>query len=73
MEDCTPDLFFERYREILSEEQLQSWRGFRSRLEQYYDKMPRHPEPAQVLDDPERELVRQAARSFTLAFMGTPT
>lgn len=71
MEDCTPDLFFERYREILDDAQLQSWCELRSRLMQYYDRMPLHSEPDQVLNDPAWEVVRQAAGSFVLAFTGT--
>lgn len=68
MEDCTADLFFETYGATLTEEQMQSWRDLKTRLTSYYDKMSLYPDPAQVLTDPEWELVRQAARSFLLVF-----
>lgn len=70
MEDCTPDLFFKTYGEGLSKEQLQCWSDLKSRLRSYYDRMPLYPEPAEVLDDPEWDLVRQAAAKFVLAFNG---
>ena len=68
MEDCTADLFFETYGATLTEEQMQCWRDLKTRLTSYYDKMPLYPDPAQVLTDPEWELVRQAARRFLHVF-----
>ena len=68
MEDCTPDLFFETYGKTQTEEQMRCWRDLKTRLTSYYDKMSLYPDPAQVLTDPEWELVRQAARSFLQVF-----
>jgi len=70
MEDCTPDLFFETYGQTLTEEQTQCWGDLQSRLTSYYDRMSLYPDPAQVLTDPEWELVRQAAGRFVRAFNG---
>jgi hypothetical protein len=68
MEDSTPDLFFETYGKTFTASQIQCWTELRSRLEQYYSKMPSHPDPRRVLDDPEWDLVRQAAKMFLGAF-----
>jgi hypothetical protein len=68
MEDHRADLFFETYRKAFSSDQIQCWHEFRSKLENYYDKMPKHPDPRRVLDDPEWDLVRQAAERFVQAF-----
>ncbi len=70
MEDCTADVFFETYGETLTEEQMQCWSDLKTRLTSYYDKMSLYPDPAQVLTDPEWEVVRQAARRFVRAFDG---
>jgi hypothetical protein len=67
MEDSTPDLFFETYGKTFTTSQMQCWNEFRSLLEQYYSKMPLHPDPRHVLDDPEWELVRQAAKRLVQA------
>ena len=68
MEDSTPDLFFETYGKTFTSHQIQCWNEFRSLLELYYDKMPRHPDPRRVLEDPEWDLVRHAAKRFVRAF-----
>ncbi len=68
VEDCTADLFFETYGKTFTMEQVECWNELRSRLERYYDKMPRHPDARRVLDDPEWNLVRQAAERFVRAF-----
>lgn len=70
MEDCTPDLFFEIYGKSLSAQQVQCWHDLKSRLTSYYDRMPLYPDPARVLEDPEWDLVRQAAARLVLAFNG---
>lgn len=70
MEDCTYDLFFETYGKTFTSGQTQCWKELRFWLEDYYDKMPRHPDPRRVLDDPEWDLVRQAAENFVRAFGG---
>ncbi len=68
MEDSTTDLFFETYGKTFTTSQIQCWNELRSLLEQYYTKMPLRPDPRRVLDDPEWDLVRQAAKRFVRAF-----
>jgi hypothetical protein len=68
MEDCTADLFFETYGNAISDAQMQSWKELKLQLQRYYDKMPPHPDPRSVLEDPEWALVRQAAQKFVTAF-----
>lgn len=68
MEDCTADLFFETYGKRFSEQQRDVWREFRSRLTAYYEKLPKHPDRQQVLDDPDWDSVRQLAGKFVQAF-----
>jgi hypothetical protein len=68
MEDCTSELFFETYGKTLSQEQVQRWNDLKTRLESYYDRVPLYPEPMQVLNDPEWDLVRQAAGKFVQSF-----
>jgi hypothetical protein len=68
MEDYTFDLFFEMYGKSFTNEQVRNWEALRSRLEAYYDKLPKNPDARCVLDDPEWDIVRQSARSFVDAF-----
>jgi hypothetical protein len=68
MEDSLFDRFFETYRETFTDKQIQCWKELRQRLEEYYDKLPKHPDPRLVLADPEWEDVREAARRFVDAF-----
>jgi hypothetical protein len=68
MEDSTPDLFFETYSKTFTQHQMQCWNELRSLLRCYYDKMPIHPDPRRVLDDPDWDLIRQAAKLFLAAF-----
>lgn len=70
MEDTTPDHFFETYGKTFTASQINCWNELRSLLELYSNKMPRHPDPRRVLDDPEWDLVRQAAERFVRAFSG---
>jgi hypothetical protein len=70
IEDYTFDLFFQTYGGRFAEEQIRSANELRSLLEQYYDKMPKHPDPLQVLNDPEWNAVRQAAQRFVQVFIG---
>jgi hypothetical protein len=70
MEDCTADLFFETYGKMLTEEQMQCWHDLKGQLTSYYDRMSLYPDPAQVLNDPAWEVVRQAAARFVVAFNG---
>ena len=60
--------FFRRYSAGFTSEQLASWNGFKQRLEDYGDKLPRYPDPKTVIDDPDWQLVREAATRFVLAF-----
>jgi hypothetical protein len=68
MDDSWPDLFFEEYGKTFSSGQMQCWNEFRSRLDQYFDKLPPHSDFRVILDDPEWDLVRQAAQRFVTAF-----
>ena len=68
MEDFTFDLFFATYGQRFSAHQLHTADELRSTLQDYYDKLPLHPEPRLVLDDPNWDLVRQAADRFVRAF-----
>jgi hypothetical protein len=67
-EDCTFELFRETYGQNFTQEQQHAWRELKSIMERYYVELPKHPDPLQVLDDPQWELVRQAARNFLRAF-----
>jgi hypothetical protein len=64
MEDATPDLFFKTYGKNFTSIQLRRWDDFRSQLENYYDRMSPHPDLRRMLEDPEWDLVRQAAEKF---------
>jgi hypothetical protein len=68
IEDCTFDLFFQTYGSRFTEDQMRSANQLRSILQQYYDRMPKHPDPLQVLSDPQWDAVRQAAQKFVQAF-----
>jgi hypothetical protein len=68
IDDSWPDLFFEDYGKTFSSSQMHCWNEFRTQLDQYYDKLPPHPDFRRMLDDPEWELVRQAAQRFVTAF-----
>jgi hypothetical protein len=68
MDDNTFDLFFETYGNRFTEQQIRAANELRSALEHYYEKLPDHPDPLQVLNDPEWESVRQTAKRFVQAF-----
>ena len=68
IEDFTFDLFFETYSQRYNAHQLQTAHELKSILQDHYDKLPRHPDPRLVLDDPNWDLVRQAADKFVRAF-----
>jgi hypothetical protein len=70
IEDCTPDLFFEVHGKSLSDQQVRCWNDLKSRLTSYYERMPLHPDHAQVLEDPEWDVVRQTAAKLVLVFNG---
>lgn len=70
MEDCTFDLFFRTYSGRFTEHQIRAAKALKSVLQQYYDKLPKHPNPIQVLDDPEWSRVRHAAERFVRDFGG---
>jgi hypothetical protein len=65
--DQSFDNFFKEYGHSFAEEQTRSAKELRNTLERYYDGMPTKPNPLHVLNDPEWDLVRQAAR-FVLHF-----
>jgi Fe-S cluster assembly scaffold protein SufB len=68
IEDLTFDLFYEKYGNGFTEQQVERWSDLRQRLEKYYDRLPKNPDPRKVLDDPEWEAVRQSARRFVEVF-----
>ena len=68
MEDCTFHLFLQTHGNRLTEEQLATANELRSMLQDYYNAMPRHPDPSDVLNDPQWESVRQAARRFVQCY-----
>jgi hypothetical protein len=70
IDDYTWDLFYEAHGKSFTTVQTQCWNDLRSRLEHYYEKIPKHPDPRRVLNDPEWDLVRQAAERFVRAFGG---
>ena len=70
IEDCTFDLFFQTYGHTFTEAQEAIWKEFRSRLEQYYDQLPKNPDRLRVLNDPEWDLVRKSAEEFVKLFSG---
>lgn len=68
IEDVTFDLFFEMYSQKFNAHQIQTAHELRSILQDYYDRLPVHPDPRLVLDDPNWDLVRQSADRFVRAF-----
>ena len=70
IEDLTFDLFLQTHSHKLDIRQLQVANELRSILQEYYDNSPEHPDPKFVLDDPQWDLVRQAADRFVAAFSG---
>ena len=68
MEECTFDLFLQTHGNRLIKEQLGTANELRAMLEDYYDAMPRHPDPSDVLRDPRWKLVRRAAQKFVRCF-----
>ncbi len=68
MEDSLFDRFFETYSETFTDQQIQCWKELRQRLDEYYEKLSKHPDPRLILADPEWEDVRETARRFVDAF-----
>jgi hypothetical protein len=60
--------FFKRYSDGFTPEQLIPWNEFKQRFENYGEKLPRYPDPQTVIDDPEWQVVREAAARFLRAF-----
>jgi hypothetical protein len=68
LDDLAFDLFFEMYSKGFTPVQLTAWKEFETRLEDYEKKMPKYPDARVVLDDPQWQVVREAAAKFVVAF-----
>jgi len=62
------DGFFKRFSDRFTVEQTVAWTQFEQRFENYGRKLPSYPEPRTVIDDPDWQLVREAAARFVAAF-----
>jgi hypothetical protein len=62
------DDFFKTYSGGFTSEQVTAWNQFKETFEEYGDKLPSYPEPRMVIDDPDWQLVREAAARFVIAF-----
>ena len=62
------DVFFKRYSDGFTVEQLTAWNPFKQSFESYGDKLSSYPDPRMVIDDPDWQGVREAAARFVAAF-----
>jgi hypothetical protein len=62
------DDFFKTYSSGFTSEQVTAWNQFKQTFEEYGDKLPSYPEPRMVIDDPDWQLVREAAARFVITF-----
>jgi hypothetical protein len=67
-DDFTFDLFFETYSKDFSPDQTRAWMEFKQGLEKFAKKFPDFPNERVVIDDPDWQLVREAASRFITAF-----
>jgi len=67
-DDYNFDLFFQTYSNAFSPEQLTAWTGFKDELERYLPKIQRLLGEREVFEDPDWQVVRDAAASFVAAF-----
>ena len=67
-DDYTFDLFHETYSKGFSSQQLIAWREFKEKLERFGSKYDQFPHEQVVFDDPDWQLVREAAARFVTAF-----
>lgn len=68
LDESTFDLFYTLYSKNFSAEQVTAWNDFKQAFGNYGEKLPNYPEPQSVFDDPEWQLVREAAGRFVTAF-----
>ena len=64
----TFDLFYETYSAGFTSEQSTAWREFKNQLEGYGNKYDEFPNERVVFDDPDWQLVRNAAAHFVAVF-----
>jgi hypothetical protein len=67
-DDYTFDLFYETYSKDFSAEQGNAWKEFKDQLESYGNKYDEFPNERVVFDDPDWQLVREAAARFAAVF-----
>lgn len=67
-DDFTFDLFYETYSKEFTQSQLVAWNEFDKQLESYGKKYDVFPNEQTVFDDPDWQLVREAAARFVAAF-----
>jgi hypothetical protein len=74
-DDYTFDLFYEMYFKDFTPEKSASWKGFKNQLESYWKRLESYrqkydefPNEQTVFDDPDWQLVREAAARFVAAF-----
>lgn len=67
-DDYTFDLFYETYSAGFTPGEDTAWREFKSQLESYGNKYDEFPNEKVVFDDPDWQLVREAAARFVAAF-----
>lgn len=67
-DDYTFDLFFETYSKDFTPDQTAAWTGFKRELERYGKKFREFPNERIVFEDPDWQLVREAAARFVAAF-----
>ena len=68
LEDLAFDLFFQIYSHTFTAEQQSAWKEFKTAVDHYETKLPRYPDSQRIIDDPEWQLVRDAAARFVIAF-----
>jgi len=56
------------YSKAFTHEQLNAWNQFKKLLEEYEKEMPKYPDAHRVFEDPDWQLVRDAAARFVTAF-----
>ncbi len=71
-DDYTFDLFYETYSKGFTPPQSTAWNEFKQELETYGEKYDEFPNERVVFDDPDWQLVRDAAEQFVAAFGRSP-
>lgn len=67
-DDYTFDLFYESYSKSFTAKQNSTWIDFKNQLESYGNKYDEFPNERVVFEDPDWQLVREAAARFVAAF-----